>query len=151
LNIIIQEDGIGLILRECEQGYPEEICGALLGSGDAGDRMILRVLPIRNERNEERQTRYLIGPAEFQAADASARADGLEIVGFYHSHPDHPAVPSAFDRDHAWPWYVYVIVPVQDGRAGRPRAWRLVEDRSRFEEIGIVQGAAEPASAKEAK
>jgi len=108
------------------------------------------VLPLANQRDTERRTRYLIGPDEFRAAEARARAAGLDIIGFYHSHPDHPAIPSAFDREHAWPWYTYVIVSVHDGRPGVPRAWRLAEDRSRFLELPIVQHAVEPTPAKEA-
>ncbi|HUE97299.1 MAG TPA: Mov34/MPN/PAD-1 family protein, partial [Longimicrobiaceae bacterium] len=64
--------------------------------------------------------------------------DGLEVVGFYHSHPDHPARPSSFDRDHAWPWYSYGIVPATSSGAGAPRAWRLRDDRSRFDEQEIT-------------
>jgi proteasome lid subunit RPN8/RPN11 len=69
--------------------------------------------------------------------DAAARG-GLDVLGFYHSHPDHPAIPSAFDRDHAWPWYTYVIVPVEGGEAGAPRAWQLKQDRHHFDEVRLL-------------
>ena len=149
--LIVPPDLVHTLLEQSRRAYPEECCGALLGyPAEADARVIVRVLAVANERNEERRTRYLIGPDEFRAADARARADGLDIVGFYHSHPDHPAVPSEFDRAHAWPWYAYVIVPVHDGRSGVPRAWRLAEDRSHFQELEIAQRAIEPTPAKEA-
>jgi proteasome lid subunit RPN8/RPN11 len=69
-----------------------------------------------------------------RAAERAAAAAGLEIIGFFHSHPDHPARPSAFDREHAWPWYAYLIVSVEDGRAVDWRVWELQEDRSAFVE-----------------
>lgn len=151
MKLIVARD-VGLtIAAACERGYPEECCGALVGAvAAAGERVVARALPIGNIRRTERRTRYLIGPEEYRAADAAARAAGLEVVGFYHSHPDHPAVPSAFDREHAWPWYAYVIVPVARGRAGRARCWQLADDRSRFTEIEIAAGATEPSHAQEA-
>ena len=68
-----------------------------------------------------------------EAAAAKARAAGLDVVGFFHSHPDHPARPSAFDLENAWPFYSYLIVSVERGRAADSRSWRLAEDRSAFE------------------
>jgi proteasome lid subunit RPN8/RPN11 len=151
VSLIVPRDLLHMMLEQCRRGYPEERCGALLGYGAEADvRVIVRVLPLANQHDSERRTRYLIGPDEFRAAEAGARADGLDIIGFYHSHPDHPAIPSAFDREHAWPWYSYVIVPVHDRRPGVPRAWRLAEDRSRFQELEIVQHAVQPTPAKEA-
>lgn len=151
MSLIVQPDLVHTLREHARRGYPEECCGALLGSAEAEARLILRLLPIDNQLATDRRTRYLIGPAEFRAADARARAEALDVIGFYHSHPDQAAVPSAFDREHAWPWYVYVIVPVHDGRPGAPRAWRLAEDRSRFDELEIVQRAVEPTHAKEAR
>jgi proteasome lid subunit RPN8/RPN11 len=151
LSLIVTRDLVRAVLEQCRHGYPEERCGALLGyTAESEARVIVHVLPLANQHDTERPTRYLIGPDEFRAAEARARAAHVDIVGFYHSHPDHPAIPSAFDREHAWPWYSYVIVPVHDGRPGTPRAWRLADDRSRFHELEIVQHAAEPAPAKEA-
>jgi proteasome lid subunit RPN8/RPN11 len=151
VSISIPDDAIARMGEECARGYPEECCGALLGDASAADRAVVSILPIVNERSNERQTRYLIGPEEYREADTRAREEGLDIIGFYHSHPDHPAVPSTFDRDHAWPWYIYVIVPVKQGEAGRPRAWRLKDDRTRFEEIAIVRSAAGATSTEEAR
>ena len=138
--LLLAESHLGPILRDCAQGYPEEVCGVLVGRvHDGGVRLVEDVIPLRNERNEQRTHRYLIGPDEFRRAEAEATAQSREILGFYHSHPDHPALPSSFDKEHAWPWYAYVIVPVQTGVAGRPRAWRLADDRSRFRQIRIAR------------
>lgn len=125
--------------------YPEECCGGLLGtSGTAADGdgavRVVRCIAVRNARSDERERRYLIGPELVNTFEREADASGLELIGFYHSHPDHPARPSAFDRDHAWPWYTYIIVPVESGVANAPRAWRLGDDRESFDELQIVEG-----------
>lgn len=137
--LLLAERHLGRILRECAAGYPEEVCGVLIGRVQDGIRLVERVIVLRNERMEERTHRYLIGPDEFRRAETEAAAASRDIVGFYHSHPDHPALPSAFDTEHAWPWYAYMIVPVQNGTAGRPRAWQLLDDRSRFRQLRIAR------------
>jgi proteasome lid subunit RPN8/RPN11 len=128
-----------LAIREhASRGYPEEICGMLIGrDADGWGRVIARVLSIDNSREDERGRRYVITADALRGAERTAANDGLDVVGFYHSHPDHPAEPSAYDREHAWPWYTYMIVPVAAGAAGEPRAWQLREDRTGFEEIRL--------------
>ena len=125
------------------EAYPHECCGALLAepTGDGDQRHVRDLLPVANERNDSRHNRFLISSAEVQRLEREARHRGLDLVGVYHSHPDHPAEPSAFDREHAWPWYSYVILEVRGGRVGAIRAWRLAEDRSRFEEEPLEEGA----------
>ena len=125
------------IVRHAAEAYPEECCGALIGT-DGLPRSVDRVVAAGNARSEERGRRYLIEPGTVRAAERAAGDDGLEVIGFYHSHPDHPARPSGFDRDHAWPWYSYVIVPATSSGAGAPRAWRLRDDRSGFDEQEIT-------------
>ena len=115
------------------QAYPEEGCGVLLGRDDAGTRAVERVLPCPNRGAAARGHRYQIAPEDVLAADREARAAGLDVVGFFHSHPDHPAAPSAFDLEHAWPYYSYLIVSLEAGRVVDAKAWRLAADRSRFE------------------
>jgi proteasome lid subunit RPN8/RPN11 len=117
--------------------YPHECCGALLGATDErfpGDKRVLAVVDAANEREDSPANRFLIPADRVRRIEADARSRGLDLVGFYHSHPDHPARPSEFDREHAWPWYSYVILEVREGRDGALRAWRLAEDRSGFEE-----------------
>ena len=113
--------------------YPEEGCGVLLGRDEGEDRLVERVVTLENRRGERRHDRYLITPEQVLEAERAGREVGLEVAGFFHSHPDHPAVPSAFDLEQAWPYYSYVIVSLERGRVAETRSWRLAEDRSRFD------------------
>jgi proteasome lid subunit RPN8/RPN11 len=81
-------------------------------------------------RRTDNPHRYLIEPDDLRRVEAELRSEGLEVLGCYHSHPDHPAAPSAFDLEHAWPWYSYVIVRVDQGRAAELTSWVLEDDRS---------------------
>lgn len=114
-----------------EESYPHECCGALLGA-EAGH--VVSALPLDNASERERRRRFLVSPDAYRQAEAEADRTGRRLLGFYHSHPDHPAEPSAFDLEHAWPNLSYVIVSVLSGRAERARSWRLRPDRSRFDE-----------------
>jgi proteasome lid subunit RPN8/RPN11 len=122
----------GEIHAHLTRAYPEEGCGVLLGR-DGEPRVVERVIGLENRRQDSRGRRYLIAPEQFLAAEKEARAAGLDVVGFFHSHPDHPAQPSAFDRKHAWPYYSYLIASVERGRVTDLRSWRLAGDRSGFE------------------
>ncbi|HET9982355.1 MAG TPA: M67 family metallopeptidase [Longimicrobiales bacterium] len=126
------------LLRQARAAYPRECCGALLGRENGGERLVLRVAGVANADAEPRRG-YLIEAEEVRRLEAAADAEGLVVLGFYHSHPDHPAVPSARDRESAWPWYSYVIVPAAAGAVGPPRAWRLAEgaDGVREEEMPV--------------
>lgn len=127
------------------EAYPEECCGGLIGVAEqAGERRVVEVVPVGNDRADSRARRYLIGPDAVRALEREASRHGLDLLGFYHSHPDHAARPSDFDRAHAWPWYSYLIVPVERGAAGAPRSWCLTDDRERFEEQTIVEDGAKP-------
>jgi proteasome lid subunit RPN8/RPN11 len=125
--------------------YPHECCGALLGrdshaglEGHRGERTltpmreILQLFPLVNRRDDSPRNRFSVTAQDVLEAEKSARAQGLEVVGWYHSHPDHPARPSDYDRDHAWPWYSYIIVSVQNGAPQDMTSWRLNDDRAEF-------------------
>jgi proteasome lid subunit RPN8/RPN11 len=118
--------------------YPDEGCGVLVGRDDASGRTVTRAIPAENVVDALRGTRYLIAPERLLAIEREARAGGLDVVGFFHSHPDHPARPSAFDLEHAWPYYSYLIVSVENGRVAGARSWRLAADRSAFDEEAIA-------------
>jgi len=118
--------------------YPEEGCGVLLGQDLPGGRRVERAIPIDNRGEGARHNRYVIGPEQFLAAEKQGREAGLDVVGFFHSHPDHPAEPSGFDLEQAWPYYSYLIVSVSRGRVTEMRSWRLAEDRSRFDTEALV-------------
>jgi len=118
--------------------YPEECCGFLLGYATAEGNHVVAASPVENRRVENRERRYAITPPDYLAADRLARRQGLDIVGFYHSHPDHPARPSATDLAEAtFPGYTYVIVSIRDGQPAELTAWSLAPDRSQFETEAI--------------
>ena len=127
------------IQRHLEAVYPEEGAGALLGRQRAdGTWQVVQVLPLDNQwQGPERTRRYLLPPAALLHAEEAAERAGLWLVGLYHSHPDHPPRPSAFDLRHALPNLIYLIVSVQQGRAAEARAWRLKDDRSNFEPVAL--------------
>jgi len=116
------------------EAYPEECCGLLLGSEGEEGKEVLDVLPMGNAREESRTRRFLISPADYARGEAVAAAQGLGVMGFYHSHPDHPARPSQFDLDHAWPWCSYLIASVENHTPTAVKSWVLKDDRSGFDE-----------------
>jgi proteasome lid subunit RPN8/RPN11 len=111
------------------EAYPHECCGALLGR----DSTIVEAWALPNTTEEGPRRRFLIRPADYRSAEERANATGQELLGFYHSHPDHPARPSQYDLDHAWPVFMYVILSVMSGEPGDLTSWRLAADRSAFE------------------
>jgi proteasome lid subunit RPN8/RPN11 len=130
------------------EAYPHECCGALLGRDtEVADRRVYReihaVHPLINRREDSPQNRFSVTSQDVLEAEKDARDRGLEVVGWYHSHPDHPACPSQYDRDHAWPWYSYIIVSVANKVPEEMTSWRLADDRTDFEceEIGLQQAA----------
>jgi proteasome lid subunit RPN8/RPN11 len=92
-----------------------------------------------NRREDSPRNRFFVTAEDANDADKAAQAQGLDLIGWYHSHPDHPARPSEYDREHAWPWYSYIIVSVQNGNPRDMTSWRLQDDRSAFvpEEVEI--------------
>jgi proteasome lid subunit RPN8/RPN11 len=116
------------IRRHGEAAYPAVCCGALLGRVDAGTKDVVRLAPAVNRRTDDPH-RYLIASDDLRRLELEARAAGQEIVGYYHSHPDHPARPSVFDAEHAWPWYSYLIVRIDRGRGADMASWVLDDER----------------------
>lgn len=134
--IVIPEGLLRLMEAHGELSYPAEGAGFLLGRTG----MVMDILPIGNAReNEARHNRYLFTPADYAHAEDSAAQRGLDLIGVFHSHPDHPSRPSDFDREWAQPFFSYIITSINKGAAAGSRSWRLEEDRSRFieEEIEI--------------
>jgi proteasome lid subunit RPN8/RPN11 len=111
--------------------YPDECCGLLLGT-NSDIRRVHRVLSVQNANRDSRRNRYNIDPKDLMRADEEARRLHLYIVGIYHSHPDASAQPSQFDLEHAWPYYSYLVLSVQNGEPKDLTAWYLSEDRSTF-------------------
>ena len=125
-----------------ERDYPYECCGLLIGRFlEDGRKEVIETYPISNAREEEaKRNRFLIRPDELLAGERAARDRHLEVVGFYHSHPDDEAVPSQYDLEHAWPTYSYLIVSVREGSARGLRSWEMETDRSKFSPEESLQG-----------
>jgi proteasome lid subunit RPN8/RPN11 len=138
--ITIVEQHLTEMRQHGERDYPFECCGLMLGRFESnGHKVVIETYPISNAREEEaKRNRFLIRPEELMRGEKYARAKRLDVVGFYHSHPDEPAVPSRYDLDHAWPTYSYVVVSVEKGQAVDLQSWEMESDRSRFSEEVIA-------------
>lgn len=138
----VLDSGVANAIRlHGQETYPHECCGALVGSGDR----VTAAVPLPNTTEEGPRRRFLVRPSDYMLAEKKASELGGELLGFYHSHPDHPARPSQFDLDHAWPNFHYVIVAVASGRATDMTVWFLKDDRSSFDE-GDLNGDENPDS-----
>ena len=140
MALYLTEDTSIAIAQHGERGYPNEICGLLLGKDEDGRRTIGALMPIENSFNaDEQYHRYLITPDAMFRAERLARSRQLDVLGVYHSHPDAPARPSDYDREHAaWTTWSYIIISVREGRAAEMRAWKLRENRDGFDEEELV-------------
>ena len=139
--IKITEEQLKQIREHGVSDYPYECCGLLLGRYGADGKVVHEILPISNAREESaKRNRFLILPEELIRGEKYSMAKDLEIVGFYHSHPDSPAVPSQYDLEHAWPTYSYIIVSTSADRATDLFSWEQEADRSRFnrEEVAVI-------------
>jgi proteasome lid subunit RPN8/RPN11 len=125
------------MVKHAESGYPNEVCGVLIGR----DGKITEFKECRNLNKERARDRYELDPLSFKEADDWARSNGMEILGIYHSHPDHPSRPSEFDRERAWPEWAYIILSIHGGRHNDSRAWVLKNPDSPFveEKIELVE------------
>jgi proteasome lid subunit RPN8/RPN11 len=129
MTLRVSEALLNEIRHQGELAYPAECCGLLAGRSGAKVKDVLRLKPVANRRTDDPH-RYLISADDLRSATRELEQSGLEVLGFYHSHPDHPAAPSGFDQEHAWPWYSYIIVRVEGGRSGDLVSWVLTDDRS---------------------
>ena len=135
MRLTIPAQVMGEIHAHGEALYPEEGAGLLLGSIDGDHREARRVLPMPNHfEPDERGHRYRLDPQETLQAEQLAEQLGLEVIGVFHSHPDHPPAPSQYDLEWVVPWFVYLITSVVDGAASDSRVWRMMEDHSRMVE-----------------
>ncbi len=123
---------ISHIEKHGERTYPEECCGIMLGVNENDNQAVEEIVELDNEQVENRRRRFIVTPKQYLQAERIAAEKKLALLGFYHSHPDHPAVPSEFDREHALPWFTYVIISVVDQKAKDTTAWLLNETRERF-------------------
>lgn len=141
MNLTIPREELEQLHAHAREGYPYEVVGILAGSRD--DQQVLRVRPLVNERADSPRNRYKVAGIKVMRAEQELEAEGLEVIGYYHSHPDHPARYSDYDRDHALPNMAYVIVSVHEGEVEDTRSWRLRDDRSAMDEqpIHVVEAS----------
>lgn len=130
--LLVRASELARLHAHAAEGYPHEVVGIL--AGDRAGHQVSRVQPLLNERADSPANRYQVSALHLARAERALEAEGLEIVGYYHSHPDHPSVWSDFDRDHALPNMSYLIVSVRGGEVASTRSWRLREDRSVMDE-----------------
>lgn len=131
MTLAISKQLLDQIHAHGEKAYPEEGAGFLIGN----EGQVEKILPLENSREDgARHNRFLITPQEYFKAELTADKLGLSLIGVFHSHPDHPNRPSEYDREWAQPFFSYIITTVNEGKAIESRSWRLVEDRSKFEE-----------------
>jgi proteasome lid subunit RPN8/RPN11 len=114
--------------------YPNECCGALYGTDEGTGKLVTATLALPNTTEEGPRRRFMVRPGDYKTAEQRASELGADLLGFYHSHPDHPARPSQYDLDHAWPFFSYIIVSVREGTPELMTSWLLKDDRSAFEE-----------------
>ena len=134
MSISLTEDVDAAIRSHGRETFPHECCGAMLGR----DGLVSEAFRLPNTTEEGPRRRFLVRPDDYRVAEQRARELGLDLLGFYHSHPDHPARPSQYDLDHAWPFFSYVIVSVMAGEDKLMTSWRLKDDRSEFDEEEIT-------------
>jgi proteasome lid subunit RPN8/RPN11 len=136
MALVLKRDVRDAINRHAAETYPHECCGALIGR----DGVVADTFALPNTTEEGPRRRFLVRPNDYRDAERRASELCAELLGFYHSHPDHPARPSQYDLDHAWPFFSYVIVSVQDGVAADMTSWRLRDDRTAFDEETLTYG-----------
>jgi proteasome lid subunit RPN8/RPN11 len=136
--LTIHPNALSALEAHGEAAYPSEGAGLLLGRVSDGHKRVVDILPLANRWGaEEQHRRFLLTPQDMLHGEAEAARRGLDVIGVFHSHPDHVAEPSGFDRDWALPWYSYLITAVEKGSAVVSRSWLLKEDRSGFDEEEI--------------
>ena len=129
---------VGHIHDHAKEAYPEECAGVLVGMDTGGMKIVVDVWLAENTHEEERSRRFLIEPLKIKQFEERAAERDMDVLGFYHSHPDHPAEPSEYDREHAWPGWSYVIASVSAENVEDMRSWVLKGDRSGYDEEPIV-------------
>lgn len=133
MSITISSTLLQEIHAHGESAYPDEGAGLLLGTIRSQGKVVTEILTLENARAASaRHNRYLLTTEDYMHGENEAARRGLDVLGVFHSHPDHPNQPSDFDRDWAMPWFSYIITSVHAGQATASRSWRLAEDRSRF-------------------
>ncbi|CAN5148714.1 M67 family metallopeptidase [soil metagenome] len=138
MTLKIGAGDVGHIHDHAKETYPEECAGVIVGMDTGEMKVIVDVWRAENTHEEERSRRFLIEPLQIKKFEEQARERDLDVLGFYHSHPDHPAEPSEYDRKHSWLYYSYIVASVGSDEVKDMRSWILKDDRSGYDEEQIV-------------
>ncbi|MBK7426760.1 MAG: M67 family metallopeptidase [Saprospiraceae bacterium] len=134
----LSASGLEVVRKDAVKAYPDECCGFLFGTETEGRKITLAV-PVTNHKDGDKRRRFEIHPQDYLRAERLAAEIGLDLLGVYHSHPEHPALPSLTDLEMALPYFSYVIVSVKSGKVVDERSWKLNESLGLFEEEFIMQ------------
>jgi proteasome lid subunit RPN8/RPN11 len=132
VTILLPDEAVEVIRLHGRESYRDEACGALYGHQRSAEKEVVRAARMLNAREDQRHRRFVVTADDYRLAEAEASRSGLSLLGFYHSHPDHPAYPSQYDLEHAFPFFSYVIVAVANGVPREMRSFVLSEDRREF-------------------
>ena len=136
--IHFQNPALEQMLEHARLIFPDECCGFLYGTeGADGDRQVLEIAAVNNSKEGDKRRRFEIGARDYMRAERYAAEKDLLLLGVYHSHPNHPAIPSEQDRVAAQPYFSYIIISVMQGNIDHIRSWRLNDD-GRFEEENLA-------------
>jgi proteasome lid subunit RPN8/RPN11 len=152
-SVWVPDEAVSAIRAHARAAYPEECCGFLVTAEDPADplapREVLVAVAAANGSPGERGRRFVIDPLELRALERSLEGTSRLVAGFYHSHPDHPARPSQFDQEHAWPWYTYLVLSVTASETPALGAFELDPDTRAFQEVALAAGTSSPATVTE--
>jgi len=139
MSTIIDRSVLKDILIRVESDYPNEGCGFLFGLDNHRVRHITQMIAVENQSTGDQRREFLIDPRDYLEAERYAEKNSLQLLGIFHSHPDHPAVPSAHDLEFAQPWFSYFIHSIQKGKLAGTRSYRLINDQLLEEKFSIRQ------------
>lgn len=137
MKLLITEPALTTMQEHAEASYPNECCGFFYGRDEGDQREVTLARKVENAKEGDQSNRFRINPRDYQKAEQYALENDLDLLGVYHSHPDHPAEPSEHDRKVAMPYFSYIIISVQNGEAVTTRSWQLNEER-RFDEEAVA-------------
>lgn len=142
--ITVSKSAQEVMFGDAVNAFPDECCGFMFGTeSEDGSRTVSQALPVFNSATENRVRRFVIAPKDYMSAERFAEENNVQLLGIYHSHPNHPAIPSEHDRVAAQPWFSYVIISVQDGTVNHTRSW-LLNESFQFDEEKYNQESLKP-------
>ena len=143
MKLDIDKQVLQSIYLHAEQSYPDECCGFFFGYEKENIRKIIQLKEVINNKEGDKRRRFEINPLDYAKAENYALENKLTLLGVYHSHPEHPAIPSEHDLKQAMPFFSYIIVSVKGSKSVDVRSWQLNEDNGQFEEEEIIQEVTE--------